>query len=206
MTDLTLGLSSRGDAVRALQRDLQALGLSVPQGELAEAVFGAGTLAAVRQVQAAAELEPTGVLDAAAQEALSRALLPLQYQSSRVEGRLLSERGTPAGGVPVTLYRRDSGGEPQLVGRAVTDADAFYRIDYPPLDGPAGAAAAIELRVGDAPATATPISTPILGPSRHEVVNLVAPAAAVPLAAELDRLAADVQQRLGGFGPLIDAV
>jgi hypothetical protein len=34
----------------------------------------------------------------------------------------------------------------------------------------------------------------------------VAPAAAVPLAPELDRLAADVQERLGGFGPLIDAV
>src|SRR6266508_3728068 len=115
-----LELNSRGDDVRALQRDLQALGLSVPGGELEEGVVGAGTLAAVRQVQAAAGLEPTGVFDAAAQEALGQALLPLQYQSSRVEGRLLSERGTPAGGVPVTLYRRDSGGEPQLVGRAVT--------------------------------------------------------------------------------------
>jgi hypothetical protein len=205
MTDLALGLNSRGDAVRALQQNLGALGLSVPRAELDEGVFGAGTLAAVRQVQAAARLEPTGVLDAAAQEALRQALLPLQYQSSRVEGRLLSERGTPAGGVPVTLYRRDPGGEPQVVATAVTDPDAFFRLDYPALDGPAGAAAAIELRVG-APGAATPISTPILGPSRHEVVNLVVPAAAVPLAAELDRLAADVQERFGGFGPLIDAV
>jgi Neuraminidase-like domain/Putative peptidoglycan binding domain/Salmonella virulence plasmid 28.1kDa A protein len=201
-----LELNSRGDDVRALQRDLQALGLSVPGGELEEGVVGAGTLAAVRQVQAAAGLEPTGVFDVAAAEALGQALLPLQYQLSRVEGRLLSERGTPAGGVTVSLYRRVPGSEPQAMATAITDADGFYRADFPPLEAAAGAAAAIELRVSDAAGVVTPISAPILGPSRHEVVNLVAPAAAVPLAAELDRLAADVQERLGGFGPLIDAV
>ncbi len=73
MSGIDLGLNSRGDEVRALHLDLRRFGVLVPGLEVGEAVFGAGTQAAVRQLQAAAGLEPSGVFDTHAREKLDRA-------------------------------------------------------------------------------------------------------------------------------------
>ncbi|WP_322762910.1 peptidoglycan-binding domain-containing protein [Frankia sp. Cr2] len=105
MSDLELGLNSRGDDVRALQVDLRRFGVLVPGFEVSEAVFGAGTQAAVRQLQASAGLEPSGVFDAHAREALDQALRVAQYPTPRVEGRLLTEWGSPAGWATIRLCR-----------------------------------------------------------------------------------------------------
>jgi peptidoglycan hydrolase-like protein with peptidoglycan-binding domain len=203
MAELGLGLNSRGDDVRALQVDLRRFGVLVPGFEVGEAVFGAGTQAAVRQLQVSAGLEPSGVFDARAREALDRALRVVQYALPRVEGRLLTERGVPAGETTIRLYRRAAGGEPVPVGVAATDRDGFYRLDYDAMPEPG---ATIEARLVSADGGETPISVPKPGVGRHEVLNLVVPAGAVSVAPELDRMTADVERALGGFGSLVRAV
>jgi hypothetical protein len=201
-----VGLNSRGDQVRQLHGELLALGISVPVRELNDVVFGAGTEAAIRQVQASAGLRPSGTVDAETRSVIDEALLVLA-NPPRVEGRLLTERGTPAGEMAVALVRRTAWGGTEQAGQGVSDTDGFYRIDYQPLDGPEAAGSTIELRVVAAGGEQTPIIAPILAPSRHEVMNLVVPTSALPAsAAEFDRLSADVEREVGGFGRLARAL
>lgn len=202
-----MGLASRGEAIRKLHSDLAVLGASVPVVEVAEATFGAGTLAAVRQVQVACGLEPSGIVDDATQAAIENAMLLLAYDLPRVEGRLLTERGLPAGVVPLTLVRRTPDGETERIWQGESLADGFYRIDYPAADGSRAEGASIEVWTTGQAGNEIPISLPKTAPARYELIDLVVPAAALPapaepVASEFQRLTKAVDQAAGGFGPL----
>jgi hypothetical protein len=144
MVYTVLALDSRSDDVRRLQEGLLALNYPVSDAEVGEAVFGAGTQAAVRELQALAGLEPTGVFDDDAAQALARAQAAAAYPSPRVAGRLRTDLAAPAADAAVRLYRHAPDGEVVLVGEATTDADGLYRIDY---DAEPDAASALEVRM-----------------------------------------------------------
>jgi peptidoglycan hydrolase-like protein with peptidoglycan-binding domain len=127
---MTLWLNTRGEEVHSLQEQLGRVGYPVPEAEVGEAVFGAGTLAAVRELQRLAGLEPTGVFDSDAEAALTRAQAEAAYDRPRVEGRLQTDLGTPAAAVALRLYRHRADGEVQPLAEATTDGDGFYRLDY----------------------------------------------------------------------------
>jgi hypothetical protein len=185
-----------------LQEDLRSLGVVVPPAEVDEGVFGSGTQAAVREVQALAGLEPTGVFDLDAQLALARLQAAAAFVTPRVEGRLRTDLAAPAAGATLRLYRYGADGETVSVGEATTDPDGYFRVDYDATPDPA---AAIELRVVTQNGEEIAISQPKPA-ARHEALNLVAPATAVPAAPELERLSVDVERTLGGFAPLVRAV
>ncbi|NGN66619.1 hypothetical protein G5C51_22285 [Streptomyces sp. A7024] len=208
MPNSDIRLNSRGDEVRRLHEDLVRLGVAVPRAEVDEAVFGVGTAAAVRQVQVSAGIAVSAVVDDETRAAIADALLLLAYPLPRVEGRLLTERGAPAADVAVELFRRTAGGNVRQVADAVSDSDGFYRMEYPPLDGADAVGATLELRLADSSRRRRiPISAPKFVGARHEVLNLVVPAAVAPAPEpEFARLSADVERAIGGFGPLTRVV
>ncbi|MDC0769105.1 neuraminidase-like domain-containing protein [Streptomyces sp. HD] len=201
-------LNSRGDHVRRLHEDLVRLGIAVPRSEIDEAVFGVGTAAAVRQVQVSAGIVASAVVDAETRAAIDDELLLLAYPTPRVEGRLLTERGAPAADVAVEMFRRTPGGSVRQIAEAVSDSNGFYRMEYPPLDGADAVGASLELRlVGPPRRRKIPLSAPKFVGARHEVLNLVVPAALAPAPeSEFVRLSADVNRVIGGFGPLTRVV
>lgn len=59
-----LKLDLRGDDVALLHRELATIGLTVPDAERRETLFGQGTHEAVTHFQKQHCMEPTGVVDA----------------------------------------------------------------------------------------------------------------------------------------------
>jgi hypothetical protein len=59
-----LKLSTRGDLVEDLHRDLKTLGEPIPSFELEKVIFKTGTKNAVMNIQVKARLEPTREMDA----------------------------------------------------------------------------------------------------------------------------------------------
>ena len=98
-----IGLGSRGDDVRAIQNDLRKAGISTPDAESNEQVFGVGTRKSLSLFQAAVGLSSTGVMDARTRAALDDALRVIAFDKPRIEGRLVTEHGVPAANVRVRL-------------------------------------------------------------------------------------------------------
>ena len=201
MSNSDLTVNSRGDDVRRLQEQLQSIGVTLPKGEFDEQLFGVGTQSAVRLFQSSAGLARTGAVDSLTRAALAEVLRVAAYEMPRVEGRLVGEHGAPAADVTVRLYRRPPGAAATLLREGKSDAEGYYRLEYRVVVP--GRPLTIELRIVDTVGNETPISRPKPNPGKYELLNLVVPASAVaPLKPEWDRLAADVEGVLGGFGAL----
>ncbi|WP_437886329.1 neuraminidase-like domain-containing protein [Sorangium sp. So ce307] len=196
-TKPSLSINSSGADVKDLQDRLLRLGYHIPAHERAAQVFGAGTREALWDVQAKHDLSRTGVLDEATQTALASA----DVSGRRVEGRLSLDSGAPARGVTVRLYQREFGGTATLLGEVTTDEEGFYAVSYD-LDGEA---ANLEVRVVAQQTEEISLTATKPDAERHEIVNLVAPARVQPLAAEYRRLAADLENPLGGIANLATA-
>lgn len=193
-----LTLSDRGAEVNELQAGLSKLNLVIPENELNEQVFGVGTRDALLQLQVNYKLDRTGIFDEASKVALERAIAALNVPTHRVEGRIIFDHGLPADGVTLKLYNRGFGGKDALLGEVKTDTQGFYALPYPVN----GKAVNLEIRAIDAQGKEVSLSNTKQNVSKNEVLNLVAPAAVQPLAAEYQRLTRDLSQQLDSLQQL----
>jgi Neuraminidase-like domain/Salmonella virulence plasmid 28.1kDa A protein/Putative peptidoglycan binding domain len=195
---LPLGPSSAGPEVEALHDALARIGYRVPDAERQEKVVGTGTADALRRVQAAHGLQLTGELDPATQAVLSRALAESSLARPRIEGRVLLDNGKPASRLTISIHRRELFGRVERIGETATDENGYYSLAYE-----AGTKAAnLEIRTVDADGKEVSLSRTKLGAERHGVLNVVAPTGVVRLAAEYDRMMAEVADHLGEGGRL----
>ncbi|MDQ3695663.1 MAG: neuraminidase-like domain-containing protein [Chloroflexota bacterium] len=192
---LPLAINFSGEDVATLHADLAQLNITIPDGELREKTFGVGTQGAIRQLQAAAGLPHTGIVDAATQIAISSARGDAADPRHSVAGRIMVDRGDPAGAITVKLYRRDFGGAETPLGEMLTDAQGFYSLPY---DGAEGSNN-LELRFVDKDGQEKPLSATKFGAARHEVMNLIAPAASLPPLAisEYERMKTTIEPLVG---------
>src|SRR5579859_850083 len=154
MPNTSLSLGAYGAAVASLHEFLGQQGIKVPAAEVDRGFFGPHTREAVQQYQRNNGLPPSGKLDAntarlissvvpnplAALPTTSRVVLPLGAASSGtpigvlpetpvVEGPVSDANGEPLiGGIVVLNHVTIAGSKP--LGKAVTDAQGFYRITY----------------------------------------------------------------------------
>ncbi|MBD2254377.1 neuraminidase-like domain-containing protein [Nostoc parmelioides] len=196
-----LTLNDRGSEVKELQAGLTKIKLTIPENELSEQVFGVGTRDALLQLQANYKLERTGMFDDASKVALERAIAALDVPTHRVEGRILFEHGLPADGVTLKLYNRGFGGKEELLREVKTDSQGIYALAYPVN----GKAVNLEVRAIDAQGKEVSLSETKRNASKNEVLNLVAPTAVQPLAAEFQRLTRDLSQQLDNLQQLGNA-
>ncbi|MFL6201533.1 MAG: neuraminidase-like domain-containing protein [Thermoanaerobaculia bacterium] len=117
---------------------------------------------------------------------------------SRIEGRILFDHGRPADGIAVRLYHRSFGCTATLLGETRTDERGSYSLPYKPVGNPAN----LEVRVADDRGEEVSLSATRYCAQSREVFNLVAPASVRPLAAEYQRLRADLERHLGERGRL----
>jgi peptidoglycan hydrolase-like protein with peptidoglycan-binding domain len=121
----------------------------------------------------------------------------------RIEGRIVLEHGLPAENITLRLYRRDFGSAETLLSETTTRADGLYALPY----DVGGKAASLEVRAVDAAGREIPLSKTLhdLSEGERGLVNLVAPTALQPLAAEYQRLTDDLTPRVGEMMKLADA-
>lgn len=121
-------------------------------------------------------------------------------ETRRVEGRIAFDHGAPSEGLTVRLYRLGFGGADAAVRLAETKTLEYgvYSLPY----AVAADAANLEIRAVDEAGNEVTLSKIIRNANERESLNLVAPAATKPLAAEFTRLAADLQPRIGDLGQL----
>ncbi|MCC3474017.1 MAG: peptidoglycan-binding protein [Microcoleus sp. PH2017_15_JOR_U_A] len=193
-----LTLNDRGAEVKALQTSLSQLNFTIPENELNEQVFGVGTRDALIQLQTNYKLDRTGVFDDASKVALERAIAALNVLTHRLEGRIVFEHGLPAEGVTLKLYNRGFGGQEVSLGEVKTDNRGFYALPYQVN----GKAVNLEIRAIDAQGKEISLSDTKRNASKNEVLNLVAPTAVQPLAAEYQRLTRDLSQQIDSLQQL----
>ncbi|MEJ7870614.1 MAG: neuraminidase-like domain-containing protein [Rubrobacteraceae bacterium] len=121
----------------------------------------------------------------------------------RLEGHVVLDNGPPAENLILRLYRLDFGGVETRLGETTTRELGLYVLPF----DLGGEAAGIEVRAVDAAGSETTLSKPMydLGNEARTVANLVAPATLQPLAAEYQRLAADLTPHVGGMEALAGA-
>jgi hypothetical protein len=119
----------------------------------------------------------------------------------RVEGHIILQHGQPAQQITVRLYSRGFGGAATLLGEAMTDERGFYTLPYH-LDGnPPN----LEVRAVDPQGQEISLSATKFNASKHEVLNLVAPANAQQLSPEYHRLTADLAKHVDSLDRIADA-
>lgn len=187
-----LAINDRGEAVAELQQGLIDLGFTVPEQEREAHVFGVGTEDALLSFQSKSSLRRTGIADEDTEAALTRAL-GIVASGHQVEGRIFSEQGVPAKEVTVRFYNRGFGGAADVIGEAITDDQGFYTLSY----DPQGRAANLEVRIVAPDGEELSLSNTRFNADRYELLSLVAPASALRLAAEYDRLCEDLGHHLG---------
>ncbi len=120
----------------------------------------------------------------------------------RVEGRVVFDHGAPAEGLTLRLYRLGFGGPDSaaLLDEAPTREHGLYSLAYT-ADPPAN----LEVRALDAAGQEITLSKIIKNAAEKEVLNLVAPGEARPLAAEFARLSGDLLPHVGDLSRLATA-
>jgi hypothetical protein len=171
--DLELGL--QGDDVRSLHEDLVLLGYRIPDPELAEGVFGDGTLAAVVDFGVHHRLGDRGVVDERTARTITAAADPRRQRV--VRGRVAAWDGGAPVGTVVVAVDVDLRSETEL-GRATVGDDGAYEIVYTAEQlGHAGKQAADllvrALRAADGGVLAA--SPVVFGAQAVETVDLVLP-------------------------------
>jgi hypothetical protein len=119
-------------------------------------------------------------------------------RARRVEGHLLFDDGQPAAGVMLRVYSRAFGGADRPIGEVRTDAEGGYAVSYDTGESPVH----LEVRLVDSAGTEISLSTPKFNAEAAEELNLVAPASALPVGAEYERLATDLDRNVGDAGDL----
>lgn len=124
-------------------------------------------------------------------------------EEQSVEGRVLLQHGLPAENVTLRLYRRDFGGQATLLNETTTVAGGRYALGY----DPGGRSASLEVRAVDAAGNETTLSKPLnFVKGARAALNLAAPAALAPPAAEYQRLAGDLTPVVGEMARLAAVV
>jgi peptidoglycan hydrolase-like protein with peptidoglycan-binding domain len=118
--DLKQGL--RGEDVALMHRELAIIGLTVPDAERRETLFGQGTHEAVAQFQKQHCLEPTGVVDAETARAINAAVNAMTFT---VQGKVVSRLRAGVGGLRVVIVDKNVGNDVQLA-EAGTDDEGGY--------------------------------------------------------------------------------
>jgi hypothetical protein len=118
----------------------------------------------------------------------------------RVEGRIVFDHGAPAEDMTLRLYRLGFGGAEAatLLAERPILAHGVYSLAYPADGEPAN----LEVRALDAAGNEVTLSKLIRNAGERETLNLVAPAAAKPLAAEFKRITGDLLPHIGDLGQL----
>ena len=183
--------SSDGDGRYTIRYELPG----VQSIHLRVAVLGADgrPLASSPVVPDAAALEVIDLVAATARAA----------EEQSVEGRVLLQHGLPAENVTLRLYRRDFGGQATLLNETTTVAGGRYALGY----DPGGRSASLEVRAVDAAGNETTLSKPLnFVKGARAALNLAAPAALAPPAAEYQRLAGDLTPVVGEMARLATVV
>jgi hypothetical protein len=120
--NLTQGLA--GPDVATLHRELSQLGFVVPPAEAQASQFGAGTLAAVEQLQAARGIPAKGVVDAATADALGAMVGAATFA---VSGHVTCPVSAGLNGLSVRLVDKNVGGDVVLASTK-TDAAGAYTL------------------------------------------------------------------------------
>ena len=126
----TLSEGARGDVVRRLHRELAIIGLSVPEAERTEGVFGQGTVGTVRRFQEERRIESTGAVDDETARAINAAVNALTFN---VDGKVVSRTRVGVGGLRVTIVDKNVGknvGGDVPLANAVTDGDGTYKVRF----------------------------------------------------------------------------
>lgn len=182
-----LAFNTRGDAVKDLHAQLVSVGVTLPENEMNDGIFGAGTHDAVLQLQAKYDLAGTGVFDDATRNALDIAVGSVAHPS-RVEGRIFLDNGLPATKVKLNIVNKGFGQEAAVLGEIETDERGFYALPYS-LDG---APANLEIHAVDEAGTPIPLSSTKVKADRSEVINLIAPSSVKSQANEFKLLMDDL--------------
>lgn len=235
MNKITFPLKQRmqGAAVADLQGALQLLldraailaNEEAARRELSEALererarqtYGSVTRKLVSIFQEARQLQVSGAVDEPTAEALNALLRelgvleqppsgPVADQPAtlrRLEGRVVFDHGLPAEQAKLRLYRRDFGGKATLMDETSTLAGGQYAFTF----DPGGKAVSLEVRVVNGANEEIPLSKPLndLSGESRAGLNLVAPGALQPLAAEYRRLSADLTTHVGQMTKLAEA-
>ena len=120
--NLTQGVS--GADVSALQSELTQLGYTIPPVEAQTTQFGAGTLAALQQVQASSGHPTSGTVDAATADLLTQLV---HVSTFVVTGHVSSATSLALAGLKVQLVDKNVGGD-VVTGSSTTGADGAYSI------------------------------------------------------------------------------
>jgi hypothetical protein len=118
----------------------------------------------------------------------------------RIEGQVVLQHGVPAEQLKLRLYRRGFAGAATLLDETITLSGGQYAFSY----DPGGKGVSLEVRAVDGANQEVPLSRPlhdISDESRAEI-HLVAPSAVQPLAAEYQRLSADLTPHVGALANL----
>jgi hypothetical protein len=176
--------------------------------ERTEQTYGSATAKLVSLFQDGRGLPASGEVDEPTAKALNELLqqwgmLDPSPSERRIEGQVTLGHGLPAADLKLRLYRLDFGGKATLLNETTTQAGGQYAFAY---DG-AGKAASLQVRAVSAAGEEIPLSLPLndrSGESRTGL-NLVAPGALLPLAAEYRRLTNDLTDQVGAMATLASA-
>ena len=121
----------------------------------------------------------------------------------QVEGRIVFDHGAPAEGLTLRLYRLGFGGPESaaLLAETTTLDHGLYSLVYTIDNQPTN----LEVRALDAAGKEITLSKIIKNAAEKEVLNLVAPGEAQPLAAEFARLTGDLLPHVGDLSRLATA-
>jgi peptidoglycan hydrolase-like protein with peptidoglycan-binding domain len=192
--NLTQGLT--GADVDALHAELTQLGFTVPPAEVQANQFGAGTVAAVLEAQAASGVAATGVVDAATADALTATI---RYSTFVVSGHVTSAVSAGLGGLSVRLVDKNVGSDVVLATAATDAAGAFNLsvvIGPPTLKTRSKVAPDLQTQVadpGDGPAVKIVAVSPVAISAKSPLVlDIALPNDAAGLPSEYETLIASV--------------
>ena len=196
--NLTQGVT--GADVAALQSELSQLGYTVPAAETQATQFGAGTLAAVQQVQTAKGLAVNGVVDTTTADALTQLVKDSTFV---VSGHVTSATSLALSGLKVQLVDKNVGGDIASGTPATTGIDGAYSISV--VVGPPTLAARLKAKpdlqtqvvtVGaNGASTVLAASAVAVDAVSPLTLNIALPAATPSLPSEYETLTAALRRR-----------
>lgn len=122
--------------------------------------------------------------------------------SHKLQGTLVLDNGLPATGITLRIYTVGFGGQNTAVGQVQSDAQGKYSFSYSPASA---TAPNIQVSALDPAGKEVIVSATKYNPEPAETLNLVVPASVQPLAAEFQRLSADLEKVVGNLAGLSKA-
>jgi hypothetical protein len=142
---------------------------------------------------------PPAVIAAAAVTPEAPPQTPASALLGVVSGALIFDNGLPAGGVTVRLYVIEFAGQNSKAAEVKSDPEGNYSLIWPTRERQGSN---LQLRAVDAQGQEVVISNTKFNAQSQEVLNLVVPSSVQPLAAEFQRLSADMQRSIDGVARL----